>query len=92
MFSTLSNHSHLYIPVVSLPTMADFTSTQDAGLVLADDLARDRARQFVELLDDSTQANYNYRQALSRMLDNGQNRLIVNLDDIRDYNRALADG
>jgi DNA replication licensing factor MCM3 len=27
-------------------------STQDAGGILADDLMRDRARQFVEFLDD----------------------------------------
>ena len=32
-------------------TMAEM-STQDAGGILADDLMRDRARQFVEFLDD----------------------------------------
>lgn len=32
--------------------MADFGSTQDNTPVLADDLMRDRARQFVEFLDD----------------------------------------
>jgi len=31
--------------------MAEF-STQDGGVILADDLMRDRARQFVEFLDD----------------------------------------
>lgn len=39
----------------SLPTllynMAEM-STQEAGGILADDLMRDRARQFVEFLDD----------------------------------------
>ena len=32
--------------------MAEISATQDAGIVLADDLMRDRARQFVEFLDD----------------------------------------
>ncbi|EIW70928.1 hypothetical protein TREMEDRAFT_28916 [Tremella mesenterica DSM 1558] len=71
--------------------MAEF-STQDAGPILADDLMRDRARQFVEFLDDDTQADYNYRESIKRMLDNEQVRLIVNLDDLRDYDRTYADG
>jgi hypothetical protein len=33
-------------------TMAAPPATQDGGPVLADDLMRDRARQFVEFLDD----------------------------------------
>lgn len=85
-------------------------ATQDAGPILADDLMRDRARQFVEFLDDDvshrgshhflyptdpevqTQASYNYRESIKRMLDNEQVRLIVNIDDLRDYDRAYADG
>ncbi len=39
-----------------------------------------------------TQANYDYREAIKRMLDNEQVRLIVNLDDLRDYDRVYADG
>ena len=39
-----------------------------------------------------TQANYNYREAIKRMLDMEQVRLIVNLDDLRDYDRSYADG
>lgn len=42
---------HLIPPHHNPFTMADM-STQDAGMVLADDLMRDRARQFVEFLDD----------------------------------------
>ncbi|WWC93896.1 hypothetical protein V866_000733 [Kwoniella sp. B9012] len=72
--------------------MADLPSTQDLMPVLADDLMRDRARQFVEFLDDDTQANYNYRESIKRMLDLEQVRLIVNLDDLRDYERTYADG
>lgn len=38
------------------------------------------------------QANYNYREQVKRMLDMEQQRLIVNLDDLRDYDRSYADG
>jgi DNA replication licensing factor MCM3 len=44
------------------------------------------------LWDGQTQAGYNYRHATKTMLDNNQNRLIVNLDDLRDYDRTMADG
>ncbi|KAK4686427.1 DNA replication licensing factor MCM3, partial [Tremellales sp. Uapishka_1] len=71
--------------------MADF-GTQDALPIVADDLMRDRARQFVEFLDDDTQVTYNYRESIKRMLDLEQVRLIVNLDDLRDYDRVYADG
>lgn len=43
-------------------------------------------------LTGQTQANYNYRESIKRMLDNEQVRLIVNLDDLRDYDRSHADG
>jgi DNA replication licensing factor MCM3 len=39
-----------------------------------------------------SQQNYNYREAIKRMLDLNQVRLIVNLDDLRDYDRTYADG
>ena len=42
--------------------------------------------------DHQTQRNYNYRESIKRMLDNEQVRLIVNIDDLRDYNRTYADG
>ncbi|GMK54294.1 hypothetical protein CspeluHIS016_0108800 [Cutaneotrichosporon spelunceum] len=71
--------------------MAEVTA-QDAAIVAEDDLMRDRARQFVEFLDDENQANYNYRGEIKRMLDMEQQRLIVNLDDLRDYDRSYADG
>ncbi|CAD6577009.1 MAG: MCM DNA helicase complex subunit [Tremellales sp. Tagirdzhanova-0007] len=71
--------------------MADLNN-QDPGPVLADDLMRDRARQFVEFLVDDTQVNYNYQESVKRMLDLEQVRLIVNLDDLRDYDRTYADG
>lgn len=34
----------------------------------------------------------NYHEAIKRMLNIGERRLIVNIDDIRDYNYNLADG
>lgn len=35
---------------------------------------------------------YDYRTSVIDMLNKNQVRLIVNLDDLRDYDRALADG
>jgi DNA replication licensing factor MCM3 len=56
-----------------------------------DDLMRDRTRKFEEFLtSDST--IYNYRDDIARMLRTDQTRLIVNIDDLRDYNREFADG
>lgn len=37
-------------------------------------------------------ANHNYRDQVLRMLRLEEVRLIVNLDDLRDYNRDYADG
>lgn len=36
--------------------------------------------------------NYNYREEVLKMLRKEEVRLIVNLDDLRDYNREYADG
>jgi DNA replication licensing factor MCM3 len=65
--------------------------------VLRDDLLRDRARRFQEFLDDTTKRTFNhdYGHDIEELLANDETRLIVNLDDIRDYNsesRELADG
>lgn len=35
---------------------------------------------------------FNYKQEIRKMLQATERRLIVNLDDLRDYNRSLADG
>lgn len=66
------------------------TQTQDPAPVILDDLLKDRIRKFEEFLDDGSAGTY--RHATKTMLDNLQNRLIVNLDDLRDYDRKLADG
>lgn len=34
----------------------------------------------------------NYKDAIKRMLRNDERRLVVNLDDLRDYNREFCDG
>ncbi|KAJ9093168.1 MCM DNA helicase complex subunit [Naganishia friedmannii] len=69
------------------------TATQDAIPALADDLLKDRIRQFLEFLDDeSPRHDYNYRDSVKRMLDRDENRLVVNIDDLRDYDRSYADG
>lgn len=56
-----------------------------------DDLMRDRTRIFEEFLTSDSPI-YNYRDDIARMLRTDQTRLIVNIDDLRDYNREYADG
>lgn len=81
-----------FVAIVQIAVDISEPFNMDDLPLLADDLLRDRARQFSEFLEDETQANYNYREAVKRMLDNEQVRLIVNLDDVRDYDRVYADG
>ncbi|EPY49997.1 MCM complex subunit Mcm3 [Schizosaccharomyces cryophilus OY26] len=53
--------------------------------LLADEVFKDR--------HDSDDANATlYHEAILRMLNMGQRRLIVNIDELRDYNKELADG
>ncbi|KAK0533450.1 MCM DNA helicase complex subunit [Tilletia horrida] len=59
--------------------------------LLADDLLKDRARVFTEFLDDETGPT-NYREAVRRMLRTDGRRLIVNIDELRSYNREYATG
>lgn len=56
-----------------------------------DDQMRDRSRIFEEFLDSESPI-YNYKDDVHRMLRTEQTRLIVNIDDLRDYNREFADG
>jgi len=58
---------------------------------LDDDLYRDRARTFAEFLDDQSGAT-DYRSAIRRMLAADERRLVVNVDDLRSYNREYAAG
>jgi len=56
-----------------------------------DDLMRDRTRIFEEFLTSESPV-YNYKDDILRMLRLDQSRLIVNIDDLRDYRRDFADG
>jgi DNA replication licensing factor MCM3 len=56
-----------------------------------DDQMRDRTRVFEEFLQSESHL-YNYRDDIARMLRYDLTRLIVNIDDLRDYRRDFADG
>ncbi|KAG6868555.1 hypothetical protein C0993_001251 [Termitomyces sp. T159_Od127] len=56
-----------------------------------DDQMRDRSRVLEEFLESDSPI-YNYKDDIHRMLRNDHTRLIVNIDDLRDYNREFADG
>ncbi|KAJ2920253.1 hypothetical protein MD484_g161, partial [Candolleomyces efflorescens] len=60
-------------------------------LVSQDEQLRDRARIFENFLTSESDL-YNYKDDIHRMLREDQTRLIVNIDDLRDYNRECADG
>ncbi|KAG4305372.1 hypothetical protein PORY_000928 [Pneumocystis oryctolagi] len=62
--------------------------------VLPDQLFNDRVRIWQEYLDyvPNDPNVVNYHEAINRMLYLGERRLIVNIDDVRSYNRDLADG
>ncbi|POV96671.1 hypothetical protein PSHT_15015 [Puccinia striiformis] len=51
---------------------------------------KDIARIFTEFLDDETRKP-NYRILVRKMVEKNERRLIVNLDDLRDYNREYCD-
>ncbi|CAD6890196.1 unnamed protein product [Tilletia laevis] len=59
--------------------------------LLADDLLKDRARIFAEFLDNESGPT-NYRDAVRRMLQLDGRRLIINIDELRSYNREFATG
>jgi DNA replication licensing factor MCM3 len=56
-----------------------------------DDQMRDRTRIFEEFLEADSPL-FNYKDEILKMLRNGWTRLIVNIDDLRDYNREYTDG
>ena len=58
--------------------------------VLEDELLRDRARVFEEFLSDYR--DHNYGEDITTMLSRDKTRLVVNVDDVRKYNREFADG
>ncbi|KAJ4476585.1 MCM2/3/5 family-domain-containing protein [Lentinula aciculospora] len=52
----------------------------------------DKARVFEEFLLAPEDNVYNYQKDIATMIRKDQTRLIVNIDDLRDYNREYADG
>ena len=62
------------------------------GIQLRDEAIRDRIRLATEFLDPIDQRARSYRGEIVTMLNRGQRRLVVSLDEIRSHNRQLADG
>ncbi|PPQ92662.1 hypothetical protein CVT25_013969 [Psilocybe cyanescens] len=56
-----------------------------------DEQLRDRARIFEKFLE-SDSALYNYKDEIHRLLRLDQTRLLVNIDDLRDFDRDSANG
>ena len=57
--------------------------------VLQDNLARDRAREFEEFL--SGYRHHDYPDDILTLLNTDATRLLVNIDDVRQYRRELAE-
>lgn len=56
-----------------------------------DEQLRDRARLFERFLESDSPL-YNYKDEIARMLRTEQTRLLVNIDDLRDFDRDSANG
>lgn len=56
-----------------------------------DAVMQERVGIFESFLDSESDV-YNYQADISRMLRTGETRLIVNIDDLRDFNREYANG
>ena len=81
--SRLSAHPH-----TDIAHMAEVEEPINQDKVLLD-----RARKFSEFLTASdSNITYNYRVDILEMLSREQTRLIVNIDDVRSYDREYADG
>ena len=59
---------------------------------LNDELMRSRSRIFSEFLSFSNPPYYSYSDNVQLMLRKDETRLVVNLDDLRSYNREFATG
>lgn len=58
---------------------------------IPDELVKTRSKMFIGFLDDEERI-INYKEEIKKMLRLKQFRLIINLDDIRSYNRQFCDG
>ncbi|CAN6644440.1 DNA replication licensing factor Mcm3p [Trichomonascus vanleenenianus] len=68
--------------------MADRQANQEP----TDALFYDRVRSFTEFLDTAQDGRSNYKEEIRRMLTRNQTRLIVSLDEIREYDREMWRG
>lgn len=60
---------------------------------LLDDVMRDRSRVLQEFLEDTTRPDStDYIAEIDNMLNREETRMIVNIDDLRDYNPEYAIG
>ncbi|GAA5970995.1 hypothetical protein JCM3765_002288 [Sporobolomyces pararoseus] len=70
----------------------------DALPTLQDDAMQARTRRFTEFLDldagspAARRMSTNYKNAVQKMVQARERRLIINLDDLRDYDREFCDG
>lgn len=55
-------------------------------------MGKDRVREFTEFLDPNDNDARSYTDSVKLMLNRGERRLPVNLDEIRNHNRQLAEG
>ena len=62
------------------------------GIQLRDEAVRDRVRAAEEFLDPTDVRARSYRADIVLMLNRGQRRLPVSLDEIRAHDREIADG
>ena len=66
-------------------------SLLDDEPVLQDELKRERVRIFEDFLSMNSE-HFHYKDGVSKMLRQDETRLVINLDDLRDFNREYADG
>ncbi|KAF2861674.1 DNA replication licensing factor mcm3 [Piedraia hortae CBS 480.64] len=62
------------------------------GIQLRDEAVRDRVRAAQEFLDPNDPRARSYRAEILLMLNRGQRRLTVSLDEVRAHSREMADG
>ncbi|KAF2719255.1 DNA replication licensing factor mcm3 [Polychaeton citri CBS 116435] len=62
------------------------------GTLLRDEAVRDRVRAAEEFLDPNDARQRSYRAEILVMLNRGQRRLAVSIDEVRSHSREMADG
>lgn len=78
-------------PSTTCPPPFKMSMLNDDAPDAIDDLIVERTNKFEEFLSTAME-HYNYRTNIARMLRQDQTRLIVNVDDLRSYDRELTEG